>query len=65
MSFDRCLINNVVYKATVRKEGNDNDERIYIVFKVLNCKNKLCNHNLSFTNKNTLIVLHYQNKYEK
>ena len=47
-----CLINNVIYKATVRKEEiNNYDEKIFIGATELNWKNRGFNYNFSFTNR--------------
>ena len=55
MSFIR-LIDNVVYKAKVWKEidnndNYDNEKRIYIIATIRNWENKIPIRNLSFINK--------------
>ena len=60
-----CLIENVISKAIVRKEYDNNDinERISTCATELNCKSWMHNYNLGFINKNMQIKPYYLNMY--
>ena len=52
----KCLISNVVYKATVTTDSTPNEKKYYIGLSSTSLKDRIRNHNVTFTNEN------YKNK---
>ena len=43
---DNCLMDNAIYKATVKKEEHNNDEKSYISTTEISWENEWSNHKL-------------------